>query len=119
MCACLPLRLRRLVTPITPSKPSLWVAIRRVLPCCISSPPVRPAVAAQFWTLVPLFLLSEANLGMLGLGVSEPLPSLGNLLAEIQLTPELWRHPALLAPAALLVVVLISLQGLLMKEGSS
>ena len=80
---------------------------------------VRPAVAAQFWTLVPLFLLSEANLGMLGLGVSEPLPSLGNLLAEIQLTPELWRHPALLAPAALLVVVLISLQGLLMKEGSS
>ncbi|MGH9631674.1 MAG: ABC transporter permease [Bryobacteraceae bacterium] len=80
---------------------------------------VRPVIAAQFWTLVPLFLLSEANLGMLGLGVSEPLPSLGNLLAEIQLTPELWRQPALLAPAALLSVVLISLQGLLMKESAS
>lgn len=80
---------------------------------------VRPLVAAQFWTLVPLFLLSEANLGMLGLGVSEPLPSLGNLLAEIQLTPELWKNPVLLTPAALLTVVLVSLQGLLMKERPS
>lgn len=80
---------------------------------------VRPAIAAQFWTLVPLFLVAEANLGMLGLGVSEPLPSLGNLLAEIQLTPELWRHPVLLAPVGLLSTVLISLQVVLMKEGTS
>jgi ABC-type dipeptide/oligopeptide/nickel transport system permease subunit len=80
---------------------------------------VRPVITAQFWILVPLFLLAEANLGMLGLGVSEPLPSLGNLLAEIQLTPELWKQPVLLAPAGLLLVVLISLQGLLMKESTS
>jgi ABC-type dipeptide/oligopeptide/nickel transport system permease subunit len=76
-------------------------------------------IAAQFWTLIPLFLLAEANLGMLGLGVSEPLPSLGNLLAEIQLSPELWRQPVVLAPAVLLLVVLVSLQGLFKKERTS
>ena len=64
---------------------------------------LRPVAAAQFWTLIPLFLLAEANLGMLGLGVSEPLPSIGNLLAETQLSPQLWQQPAALAPAALLV----------------
>ena len=77
---------------------------------------LRPVAAAQFWTLIPLFLLAEANLGMLGLGVSEPLPSIGNLLAEIQLSPQLWQQPAVLAPAALLLLVLVSLQGLLTKE---
>jgi ABC-type dipeptide/oligopeptide/nickel transport system permease subunit len=56
---------------------------------------------------------------MLGLGVSEPLPSIGNLLAEIQLSPEFWRQPAVLAPAALLLVVLVSLQGLLTKDRAS
>jgi peptide/nickel transport system permease protein len=77
---------------------------------------LRPVAAAQFWTLIPLFLLAEANLGMLGLGVSEPLPSIGNLLAETQLSPQLWQQPAVLAPAALLLLVLVSLQGLLTKE---
>jgi ABC-type dipeptide/oligopeptide/nickel transport system permease subunit len=77
---------------------------------------LRPVATAQFWILVPLFLLSEANLGMLGLGVSEPLPSLGNLLAEIQLSPNLLQHPELLAPAGLLLLVLLALQGLLVKD---
>jgi ABC-type dipeptide/oligopeptide/nickel transport system permease subunit len=75
-----------------------------------------PVLAAQFWVLVPLFLLAEANLGMLGLGVSEPLPSLGNLLAEIQITPALREQPFLLAPAALLLVVLLSVQNISMEE---
>ena len=80
---------------------------------------LRPVAAAQFWILIPLFLLAEANLGMLGLGVSEPLPSIGNLLAEIQLSPQLWRQPVVFAPAGLLLLVLVSLQGLLTKERSS
>jgi peptide/nickel transport system permease protein len=77
---------------------------------------IRPIVAAQFWVLAPLFLLAEANLGMLGLGVSEPLPSWGNLLAEMQSAPSLGQAPWLLAPAALLVTVLLSLRSLLVKE---
>jgi ABC-type dipeptide/oligopeptide/nickel transport system permease subunit len=84
--------------------------------CLHLSAAMLPVLAAQFWVLVPLFLLAEANLGMLGLGVSEPLPSLGNLLAEIQITPALREQPFLLAPAALLLVVLLSVQNISMEE---
>ena len=80
---------------------------------------VLPLLTAQFWVLVPLFLLAEANLGMLGLGVSEPLPSLGNLLAEIQINPALREQPFLLAPAALLLVVLLSVQNIAREENVS
>ncbi len=47
------------------------IAFRQLLPN------LRPVLAAQFWTNVPLFLLAEANLSFLGLGVAEPLPSWG------------------------------------------
>jgi ABC-type dipeptide/oligopeptide/nickel transport system permease subunit len=80
---------------------------------------VRPIVVSQFWILVPLFLVAEANLGMLGLGVTEPLPSWGNLLAELQSAPSLWDAPWLLAPAALLVSVLLSLRAVARKESLS
>jgi peptide/nickel transport system permease protein len=80
---------------------------------------IRPVLAAQFWILVPLFLLAEANLSMLGLGVSEPVPSWGTLLAEIPMTPQVWQQPWLLAPTALMLVVLLSLQGFLLKENAS
>jgi len=77
---------------------------------------IRPIVISQFWMLVPLFLVAEANLGMLGLGVTEPLPSWGNLLTELQSAPSLWKEPWLLAPAVLLVCVLVSLQVVVRKE---
>jgi ABC-type dipeptide/oligopeptide/nickel transport system permease subunit len=75
-----------------------------------------PVLAAHFWVLVPLFLLAEANLGILGLGVSEPLPSLGNLLGEIQITPALREQPVLLAPAVVLLFVLLSVQSISREE---
>jgi ABC-type dipeptide/oligopeptide/nickel transport system permease subunit len=77
-----------------------------------------PVITAQFWVLVPLFLLAEANLGILGLGVSEPLPSLGNLLAEIQITPALREQPVLVAPAVVLLMVLLSAQQTISTEES-
>lgn len=80
---------------------------------------IRPVFLAQFWVMVPLFLLAEANLGMLGLGVTEPLPSWGNLLAEMQSAGSLWQAPWLLAPAVLLLAVLLSLQIVLVKEKGS
>ena len=55
--------------------------------------------------LVPVFLLAEANLGVLGLGVAEPLPSLGNMLAELQNYERIPEEPWILAPAALLILV--------------
>jgi peptide/nickel transport system permease protein len=72
-------------------------------------PNLKPILAAQFWILVPVFLLTEANLGVLGLGISEPLPSLGNMLAELQNYDRIPEQPWILAPAVLLVLVVASL----------
>ncbi len=72
-------------------------------------PNLRPVLAAQFWILIPVFLLTEANLGMLGLGVVEPLPSLGNMLAELQNYEKIPESPWILAPAAMLVLIIGSL----------
>jgi len=47
-------------------------------------PNVIPVLYAQFWISIPVFILTEANLGVLGLGVSEPLPSWGSLLRELE-----------------------------------
>jgi peptide/nickel transport system permease protein len=72
-------------------------------------PNLKPVLAAQFWILVPVFLLTEANLGALGLGVAEPMPSWGNMLAELQNYHRISESPWILAPALLLFVVLASL----------
>lgn len=47
-------------------------------------PNVRPVLLAQFWAAIPIYILAEANLGLLGLGVSDPLPSWGNLLRPLE-----------------------------------
>ncbi|KAA6460185.1 ABC transporter permease [Acidobacteria bacterium AB60] len=47
-------------------------------------PNLRPVLLAQFWISIPVFILSETNLSILGLGVAEPLPSWGSLLRELE-----------------------------------
>jgi len=81
-------------------------------------PNLRPILLAQFWISVPLFILSEANLGLLGLGVSEPLPSWGAMLRELENYSAVLQNPWMLAPAVLLVVVVSCLQLLLGTEES-
>jgi peptide/nickel transport system permease protein len=71
-------------------------------------PLVKPVLAAQFCTTVPIFILSEANLTLLGVGVAEPLPSWGNLLRELENQPGLALGP--LAPLILLVIVISCFQ---------
>ena len=66
-------------------------------------------LSAQFWILVPVFLLSEANLGMLGLGVTEPMPSWGGMFAELQNYQRIPEAPWVLSPAVLLALVVASL----------
>jgi peptide/nickel transport system permease protein len=79
-------------------------------------PNLKGTLRAQFWISIPVFIIAEANLGALGLGVAEPLPSLGSLLREmldmVTLRPEPWR----LAPIFVLIVVVISFQVLLNKQ---
>ena len=72
-------------------------------------PNLKPVLAAQFWILLPVFLLTEANLGVLGLGIAEPLASLGNMIAELQDYDRIPEQPWILAPAVLLVLIVASL----------
>jgi peptide/nickel transport system permease protein len=65
-----------------------------------------PLAMAQFWLLAPVFILAEANLSLLGLGVAEPLPSLGSLIRELENYPAIKDQPAMLAPPFLLAVIL-------------
>lgn len=61
-------------------------------------PNLKPVLIAQFWISVPLFMLSEADLGVLGLGVTEPMPSLGNMLRELANFPAVVENHWMLAP---------------------
>ena len=75
-------------------------------------PHLRSLAAAQFRVLVPAYILSEASLGLLGLGVAEPLPSWGNLLVELERPDVVRGNPWVLAPLVLLMVVMICLEAL-------
>jgi peptide/nickel transport system permease protein len=48
------------------------------------APHTVPLVLTQAALLVPQYILAEVTLSFLGLGVSEPAPSLGNMLAALQ-----------------------------------
>jgi peptide/nickel transport system permease protein len=79
-------------------------------------PNLKPVLYAQFWVSIPVFILSEANLGILGLGVAEPMPSWGSLLKELEglvsVGEEWWKF----VPLVLLVVVVTSFQLLLSQQ---
>ncbi len=68
-------------------------------------PNLKSVLFAQFGIAIPVFILSEANLSFLGLGVAEPLPSWGNLLTQLEKGPPVWDNPWRLAPVLLLLVV--------------
>ena len=74
-----------------------------------SVPNLAPVVLAQFWLTTPIFVLAEANLSMLGLGVTE-FPSLGNLITELQNYSAVIDQPWLLAPALVLFAILAAFQ---------
>jgi ABC-type dipeptide/oligopeptide/nickel transport system permease subunit len=74
------------------------------------APNLRPVLLAQFWVSVPVFILAEANLSLLGLGVAEPLPSLGSMLRELESVLSLGGGAYRFAALMVLVVVVSSLQ---------
>jgi ABC-type dipeptide/oligopeptide/nickel transport system permease subunit len=79
-------------------------------------PNLKPVLYAQFWISIPAFILSEANLGILGLGVAEPLPSWGSLLKELEGLISVGEEPWKFVPLVLLVVVVTSFQLVLSKH---
>jgi len=79
-------------------------------------PNLKPVLYAQFWISIPVFILSEANLGILGLGVAEPMPSWGSLLRELEGLGSVREEPWKFVPLVLLVVVVMSFQLLLSRQ---
>ena len=71
-------------------------------------PALRQVSLTQFTLLIPTFILAEAGLGLLGLGVSEPLPSLGNLLRQLENRELVHSCPVVLVPLGVLVAVMLS-----------
>ncbi len=80
------------------------------------APNLTPVLYAQFWISIPVFILSEANLGILGLGVAEPMPSWGSLLKELEGLVSFGEEPWKLVPLILLVAVVMSFQLLLSNQ---
>jgi peptide/nickel transport system permease protein len=79
-------------------------------------PNLRPALLAQFWVSIPVFILTEATLSMLGLGVCEPMPSWGNLLRGLEDFSAVGSNPGRLAPLVMLTVVVICFQIILPSQ---
>jgi peptide/nickel transport system permease protein len=83
-----------------------WQILRRHL-----LPAAAGVARVQFLLLVPQCIIAEVTLSFFGLGVVEPAASLGNLLTPLIDLGTVTGRPWLLAPAALLVVVVLGYQG--------
>ena len=79
-------------------------------------PNLRPILFAQFWISIPVFILTEANLGILGLGVAEPLPSWGSLLRELESFSTVSTQPWQFVPLILFIVVVSSFHLVLTRQ---
>jgi peptide/nickel transport system permease protein len=73
-------------------------------------PHLRPLLLPQFLVCIPAFIVAEANLGTLGLGIAEPLPSWGSMLLELDNSALLIRSHLVYLPIVLLITVLLLLE---------
>ena len=64
-------------------------------------------VLTQATILIPQYIVAEVTLSFLGLGVGEPVPSWGNMLAEARQYHSLIAHTWMLAPGLGTVLLLM------------
>ena len=79
-------------------------------------PNISPALVTQATIVLPYFLLSEVALSYLGVGLQEPVPSLGNLLASAGDLGNLQRHPILLLSPAIVIFIFVFLVRLVTRN---
>ena len=72
-------------------------------------PATRRFLAVQLTLLLPAFILAEATLSFVGFGFAEPAPSWGVMLQEAAQSGGLVDAPWLMAPAAAIVITVLSL----------
>jgi len=82
---------------------SFFYIIRRHL-----APLSRPILVTQATVLIPQYILAEVALSFLGLGITEPVPSWGTMLAEARQYHVIVGHIWLLAPGCAAVPVLLA-----------
>lgn len=83
----------------------LRVLFRHVLPNAA------PVLITQALIMLPYFLLSEVALSFLGIGLQEPEPSLGNMLAAASDITQLARQPfVLLSPAIVIFLFVLAIR---------
>jgi peptide/nickel transport system permease protein len=66
-----------------------------------------PVLVTQATVLIPEFILAEVALSFLGLGIGQPVPSWGNMLAEAREYHVMVSHPWLLAPGLAAIPILL------------
>lgn len=79
-------------------------------------PNLKSTLRAQLVVSIPVFILAEANLSILGLGVAEPIPSWGSLLRDIGNYNDVYREPWRLVPLAVLMTVVLAFQNVLRDD---
>jgi peptide/nickel transport system permease protein len=64
-------------------------------------------ILTQATILIPQFIRAEVTLSFLGLGIAEPMPSSGNMLAEARQYFAIVSHSWMLAPGLALIPLLL------------
>jgi peptide/nickel transport system permease protein len=79
----------------------LYLMRRHILPS------VTNVIVTQTTVLIPQFILVEVALSFLRLGIGEPAPSWGNMLAQARQYHAIVEHPWMLAPGLILVTLVM------------
>jgi peptide/nickel transport system permease protein len=83
----------------------------------VAIPNLTPILIVQFIVSVPAFIMAEANLGSIGLGIGEPVPSWGGMLQALDNSSVLMRSYWELLPVVVLAIVLLLMESIGREEG--